>query len=45
MEHIELIKEMAKMQSELDVALLEKGKALGLIKEFDRERCTFALID
>ena len=45
MEHIELIKEIAKMQEKLDAALLEKGKALGLIKEFDRERCTFALID
>lgn len=45
MEHIELIKEMAKMQEKLDAALLEKGRALGKIEDFDRERTTFALID
>ena len=45
MTHIEMIKEMAKMQNALDEALLEKGEKLGKIKGFDRERTTFALID
>ena len=45
MTHIEMILEMAKMQKALDTALLEKGVALGLIEDFDRERCIFALID
>ena len=45
MEHIEMILEMAKMQEKLDEAILEKGRKLGLIEDFDRERCIFALID
>ena len=45
MTDIEMILEMAKMQEKLDEALLEKGRALGLIKGFDHGRCTFALID
>ena len=40
-----MILEMAKMQEKLDAALLEKGRALGLIEGFDHDRCTFALID
>lgn len=45
MTDIEMILEMAKMQESLDEALLEKGRQLGKIEEFDRERTTFALID
>ena len=45
MTEIEMILEMAEMQKKLDEALLEKGKALGKIDGFDRERCMFALID
>lgn len=45
MTHIEMIKEMAKMQEALDEALLEKGRKLGKIEEYDKERTTFALID
>lgn len=45
MTHVEMLKEMAKMQEALDEALLEKGRQLGKIEEFDRDRCTFALID
>ena len=45
MTDFEMILEMAKMQEKLDVALLEKGVALGLIEDFDRERTMFALID
>ena len=45
MTEIDMILEMAEMQKKLDNALLEKGKNLGLIEDFDRERCTFALID
>ena len=45
MPHIEMILEMAKMQKKLDKALLEKGKALGKIEAYDRERTIFAFID
>lgn len=45
MTHVEMILEMGEMQKKLDEALLEKGRALGKIEEYDRDRCTFALID
>ena len=45
MTEIEMILEMAEMQKKLDEALLEKGKALGKIKRYDRDRVVFALID
>lgn len=45
MTDVEIILEMAKMQKALDEALLEKGRKLGKIDAFDRERTIFALID
>lgn len=45
MTDVEMILEMAKMQKALDEALLEKGRKLGKIDAFDRERTIFALID
>ena len=42
---VEMIKEMAKMQKALDLAILEKGRKLGKIDAFDRERTIYALID
>lgn len=45
MNDIEMILNMAEMQKKLDKALLAKGKKLGLIDGYDKDRCTFALID
>ena len=45
MTEIEMILEMAEMQKKLDEALLEKGKTLGKIKGYNRDRLIFALID
>lgn len=45
MTDVEMILEMAKMQKALDEALLEKGRKLGKIDAFDRERTIYALID
>ena len=45
MTEIEMILEMAEMQKKLDEALLEKGKALGKIKQYETDRVAFALID
>ena len=42
MTDVEMILEMAKMQKALDEAILEKGVALGLIEDFDRERTMYA---
>lgn len=45
MTDVEMINAMCNMQKKLDKSLLEKGKALGKIEAYDRERTTFALID
>ena len=45
MTEIEMILKMAEMQKKLDEALLEKGKALGKIKQYETDRVAFALID
>ena len=45
MTDIEMINAMCNMQKKLDEALLEKGRMLGKIESFDRERTIFAFID
>lgn len=45
MTDVAMINEMARMQSQLDADLLEKGKQLGKIEKYDLEREKIALID
>lgn len=45
MKDTQMIIEMAKMQAQLDADLLEKGRKLGKIEEYDLNREKIALID